>query len=227
VGLARFLLKRAQGAYVVSPRIKAEIQARLHPSFAINVIPIFIDLTQFKNRKKVYRESPTIVLLWVGRFESEKNPFLALHAFYEVHKKGFPAKLIFMGKGRLEKKLREQSRTMGIQDLVEFKAWQDPAETYAASDILLMTSLYEGYGMVIVEALATGIPVLATDVGIARDAGAIISHGDYTDALIGWIREGGRTGTLLFDPYKNEGEYLDRIKQDLQGCVEAYRGHTL
>jgi glycosyltransferase involved in cell wall biosynthesis len=76
----------------------------------------------------------------------------------------------------------------------------------------LVTSAYEGYGMVIVEALSAGVPVLSTDVGIAREAGAVIAQGNYADALISWLAGPRVRGVLKVGSYKDEREYVTRIR---------------
>ena len=65
--------------------------------------------------------------------------------------------------------------------------------------------------MAVVEALAAGVPVLATDTGIARAAGAVIARNNYSEALIRWLRGPRERGTLLLPTYTNEREYFSNV----------------
>ncbi|HEY4519786.1 MAG TPA: hypothetical protein VJH33_01980, partial [Candidatus Paceibacterota bacterium] len=69
---------------------------------------------------------------------------------------------------------------------------------------------------------ASGVPVLATDVGVAREAGAIVvSPHDFPRALVAWIEKGPRRGELRSYPYKNFDEYLRLFKQDIEYCADS------
>ena len=89
------------------------------------------------------------------------------------------------------------------------------------ADLVLVPSNYEGYGMTIVEALAAGIPVLSTDVGIAHEAGAIVAKEDkFESSLVEWFKNDSREGELKYHPYKNEKEYLSLYKKDILRCIK-------
>jgi glycosyltransferase involved in cell wall biosynthesis len=212
--IARFVLPRASTIRVVSERIKdsllkaagSRLQAR------ISVLPIFADIARLKSTSpdsafvdKFSRFSS--VVLFVGRLEAEKNPALALQAFAV----GAPANacLILVGDGSLRKSLQDLAARLGISDRVFFEGERESAPYYAVGDLLLVTSRYEGYGLVIVEALASGIPVLSTDVGIAREAGALIAAPDaFADALREWFLRGARSAHLAAYPYATFDEYV-------------------
>jgi glycosyltransferase involved in cell wall biosynthesis len=76
--------------------------------------------------------------------------------------------------------------------------------------------------MVIVEALAAGKPVLSTDVGIAREAGAIVAtEKDFATVLAEWFKNGPRTGELKNYPYKTFEAYVRAYSDDIAACVES------
>jgi glycosyltransferase involved in cell wall biosynthesis len=79
-------------------------------------------------------------------------------------------KLIILGKGSLETLLKSAAKGSNV----EFPGWQDPSTYLPIADVVLSTSKHESWGASIVEALAAGVPVVAPDVGIAREAGAIV-----------------------------------------------------
>ena len=99
---------------------------------------------------------------------------------------------------------------------VFFEGKQDPAAYYALADLILVSSHYEGYGLVVVEALAAGKPVLSTDVGVAREAGAIIaSSREFSQALARWFEGGPREGVLSNYPYRHFEEYAHAYCADI------------
>jgi glycosyltransferase involved in cell wall biosynthesis len=77
--------------------------------------------------------------------------------------------------------------------------------------------------MTIVEALAAGVPVLSTDVGIAREAGAIIAGGDYSAALIGWLSGLHERGVLKLQPYMSEETYFSQVRECYEAMVREAR----
>lgn len=206
VMLAGFVLRRAAGGYVVGERVANEINRTY--GLSMPVLPIFVDLRKFHS---VVRTPSRNSLLWVGRFEAEKNPMLALEAFAAVRRSGTDAKLTMLGAGHLEGEIKERARKLNIAEYVEFPGWVDIAPYLARTELMLVTSRYEGYGMAIVEALAAGVPVLATDVGIAREAGAIIAGEEYAKDLQSWLEGPRVSGALKLHLYANEGEYFARV----------------
>ena len=165
--LAKFVLKRASSVRVVSEKIKQQVE-RMGTKAKISVLPVFVEVSRFKNLVREPHDKK--IILWVGRFEDEKNPLLALAIYKEVLKKIPDAKLIMLGKGNLETTLKAGAQ--GVD--VEFPGWKDTAAYLAAADVVLSTSKHESWGASIVEALAAGVPVVAPDVGIAREAGATV-----------------------------------------------------
>lgn len=210
--LAGFVLRHAAGGYAVSEKMRDGVMQRYKHTFPLRTLPIYIDVERFTKIPHIPHERFKTALLWVGRLEPEKNPELALTALLTVRHAGFDAGLTFVGDGRLAASLKERVRALGLGEWVEFAGVvPDVAPYYARTDLLLVTSQYEGYGMVIVEALAAGVPVLATDVGIAREAGASIATGSYANALTQWFAAPRSRGSLKMHLYKNEEEYLAQV----------------
>lgn len=175
--LARFVLRRAHSIRVVSPRIKSQVE-EMGVAVPITVLPIFIDIERFKKIERKLDAHPTV--LWVGRFEDEKDPLLALRVFRQILEKGIDARLIMLGAGKLEARLKKES--VGFP--VEFPGWQDTIPFLARASVVLSTSKAESYGASIVEALAAGVPVVAPDVGIASEAGTIVSEREHLAEVV-------------------------------------------
>jgi len=216
--LAGFVIRRAQGGYAVSERLQEKVTHVWGLGTNIGVVPIYIDTRTYASIERSKHPRFRNTLLWVGRFESEKNPETALDALAAARAKGYDFGLVMVGNGRLEGVLRQHALDLGISQWVEFVGYQsDVRPYYASADLLLVTSSYEGYGMVIVEALSAGVPVLSTNVGIAREAGAMIVKGDFSQPLLSWISGPHASGHLKMPTYVNEDEYYQKVVS----CYEA------
>lgn len=102
-------------------------------------------------------------ILSVGRFKPVKNHPLLLQAFTQFAQSP-DARLMFLGTGPDEVALRSMVDQLGIADRVIFAGFHpDPTPFYMTADLFVISSNYEGFGNVIVEALACGIPVVSTD----------------------------------------------------------------
>jgi len=102
---------------------------------------------------------------------------------------------------------------------VFFEGLQNAAPYYKLADLVLVTSRYEGFGAVIVEALSAGKPVLSTDVGIAKEAGAIITSSEqYSKALTEWFRSGPHRGELMLRVDSDIRSYMFRLAGDIKAC---------
>jgi glycosyltransferase involved in cell wall biosynthesis len=223
VRIARFLLPRAAGIRVVSERIRNSLRTTHYALPPISVLPIYVDLDRIRTapapgalavRFAAYRKK----LLVVARLEPEKNVALALRAF----KESAPPStcLIIVGEGSEREKLESVARELDIRERVFFEGTEDPLPYYRLADLVLVTSRYEGYGLVIAEALAAGVPVLSTDVGCAHEAGAIIaSEGLFGQELARWFSQGERSGMLKRYPYESESEYVAAYAENIRATL--------
>jgi glycosyltransferase involved in cell wall biosynthesis len=208
VVLAPFVFKKASAVNVVSKLLQEKVKKKYNLTVPIENFPLFVDIARLKNLPRHPKKGS---LLWIGRFAKEKDPHTALSAFHQALLAGHDIHLTFLGDGLLQGELQARVKKLGIEDRVSFPGWQDPASYLEYAELLLVTSLYEGYGMVIVEALSAGVPVLSTDVGVAREAGALIAAYNYTMALVSWLNGPRMRGELAFAPYVNEADYDQKI----------------
>lgn len=118
----------------------------------------------------------------VGRFTAEKGHAVLLDAFARL-KAGRPGvRLELVGYGELEAELRARAAPLG--DACRFTGARDAAEVLGGFDVFVQPSHYESQGIAILEAMAAGRPVVATDVGGVRDAvepgvtGLLVPPGD-------------------------------------------------
>jgi glycosyltransferase involved in cell wall biosynthesis len=104
-----------------------------------------------------------IVVGHVGRFSTVKNHAFLVSTFAELIKLGIDAHLLLVGCGPLEADVRAQIAACGLTERCTFAgAHDDITRFYAALDLFLFPSLWEGFGLVTLEAQAAGVPVLAS-----------------------------------------------------------------
>jgi glycosyltransferase involved in cell wall biosynthesis len=106
-------------------------------------------------------------LLFVGRLEAVKNVDVLLAAVAEARARGSAASLDIVGSGRLDAVLRKRAADLGIEEHVQFlgqRPHKEVAERLAGAAALVLPSSYEGFPMVLLEAWATGAPVIATSI---------------------------------------------------------------
>jgi len=124
-------------------------------------------------------ETPTFV--FAGRLVAQKDPVLLLEAFARRLRSG-PARLIVLGDGEMRVALERRAAELGIGERLHFGGFvADPLPWIARASAFILTSRYEGFGNVIVEALACGTPVIAAD---CRHGPAEILDGERYGRLV-------------------------------------------
>jgi starch synthase (maltosyl-transferring) len=110
------------------------------------------------------------VLLFVGRLDPQKGPLQLLEAAAELFTEHSDLQLVMVGDGPLATELRAWTVVRGLESRIHFVGRQaDVAGLMRAADVFVLPSLWEGLPNVILEAMAAGMPVVATDVEGVRD----------------------------------------------------------
>ncbi|CAN5677203.1 glycosyltransferase [soil metagenome] len=216
VQIERRLLEVLDNIVAPNPDERAELIWTLGANNArICTIPPGIDLNRFQPRDRdearLKLELPdNPLVLFVGRIDPIKGIDTLLKAFRDLQTKDWgdrPPKLVFIGGSMIEHSdgtmtpgtdlmpVVEQAPAMGIADNIIFRGAQPQdllPDYYAAATVCAVTSLYESFGLVAVEAMACGLPVVATRVGgmkftVEEDvSGLLVPSGDHqgiADAL--------------------------------------------
>ncbi len=135
------------------------------------------------------------LILFVGRLAARKNVMEAARVF-EAHARSHPGdRALFIGRGNQEARLRRFMRRGGLEgrmSIVGNLGFRELAAHYASADAFLFPSLWEGFGLVLLEAMASGLPVVSRPVGGAPE-----------------VVVQGRNGFL----YESEGEAVEALER--------------
>lgn len=137
----------------------------------VKIITNAIDIEKFKfdpeARKRLRKEfgfgEDDYVVGNIGRMIPQKNQLFLVDAFAEFKKKNPKAKLIIIGDGELKEKILSKIQKLGFEKDVRIESYRkDVNKCYSAMDVFAFPSIYEGLGMVAVEAQANGLEVIAS-----------------------------------------------------------------
>jgi glycosyltransferase involved in cell wall biosynthesis len=152
------------------------------------------------------RSTPEIEALWdgaerriitVGTLKAQKNHQLLIRSFARAFR-GEPVKLMILGEGELRQAVEALAAELGVADQLLFPGFTtDPWPFYASADLFALSSDYEGYPLVLIEALRSGLPIVSTD----------CESGPRE------ILDGGRYGTLV--PVGDEAALATAMKEAL------------
>lgn len=119
--------------------------------------------TQLRSELGVSEEE--VLIGHIGRFEKPKNHSFLLRIFAAFHQRHPEARLLLVGSGSLEEQVIAQIRSLGLEKAVIMLGKRSDVERlYAAMDLFLLPSLYEGLGVVLLEAQASGLGCVVSDV---------------------------------------------------------------
>lgn len=175
--IANFILPKSDGVRVVSEGILESIKVKFPNIKAkMDVLPVYVDVEKMMNTissKDLSKEFPQfkLIIFMASRLSPEKRIDVALKSFKGILKNFSQAGLVIAGDGAEKNHLINIARGLGLQDKVVFIGWQnDLISYYKTADMFLLTSEYEGYGMTLIEAGASGCPIVTTKVGIANSS---------------------------------------------------------
>lgn len=184
-GLESLLIPRLSAAFAVREEAVRTYRAR-YPRLAerITFIPTWRDPEVFHpadaGQRRALRDellnelgfsASSRVLIYVGRWDSQKDPLRLLRAFHALFAEGRDIVLVVVGDGALRGELESFVRDHGLDRriaLVGPKPHPRVADWLRAADLFVLSSAYEGMPMAVLEALGSGLPVATTDVGEVR-----------------------------------------------------------
>lgn len=147
---------------------KGEV-AILHNAVDVNVYK-FSAAERKKIREEFGISEDVKVIGHIGRFSLQKNHTFLLKIYAEIFKKEPQSVLMLVGKGELEKQIKEEAEKLGIKNNVIFTGVRsDVPALLSAMDVFVFPSFYEGMPNTVIEAQATGLPCVISD-AITREA---------------------------------------------------------
>ena len=166
--LIKKLYPLAERIIAVSTGVKSDLVKSFHiQEKLIDVIYNSVDLEKVKKLSleavnHSWFNSEVACIIAVGRLTKQKGFPILLQAFRLVRKK-LPCNLIILGDGEERSSLENISRQLSIENDVAFLGFQNnPYKYLARSDIFVLSSRWEGFGIVIIEAMASRVPVIST-----------------------------------------------------------------
>lgn len=168
----RCIVRRANGVTAISSYL-AEYARRMGCR-VVTVVPNGVDAAAMSGGSQVRNPDPTV--LTVSRLVPKNNLEGVIHAFVRVRETISQARLLIVGDGPLRRSLEALSSALGVRERIEFMG-SVPHErlpiVYSVADVFVRPSHSEGLGNVFLEAMAAGVPVVASPVGGIPD---IVEH---------------------------------------------------
>jgi glycosyltransferase involved in cell wall biosynthesis len=196
IALERMLARISDAIVAISPAIERE----LRDGFGIGrghqyrVVPLGFDLGEFAAiddaaraaaRRRLEVAADAEVVSTVGRLTAIKQYHLFLDAVAAAARTRPRLVALIAGDGEQRADLERHARQLGIADRVRFLGWRrDLSTIYGATDVFMLTSRNEGTPVALIEAMASGVPGVSTDVGGVKDVidsadvGARVADGD-------------------------------------------------
>ena len=203
-----------------------------------------VDTNRFKlnlkernfNRKKLKIDDSMIIVLFIGRLKRDKGVFELMHAFKNLSKRMKNLKLIIAGPDEENIQHALELELMSAKSDVYFYPYvKKPEELFNIADILCLPSFREGFGNVIIEAAAYGIPSIAsriyglTDAIVDHETGILVKAGNIDELeeaihyLANDVQERNRLGSnakIRVNQEFNESELTEKFSEFVDGYLD-------
>ena len=175
--ISRFLLNSNDCMVAVSKDLMDDLVAMGHKKEKMTVIPNGIDFDSFQHpvninavREHLGLWAGDFVICAIGRLEEVKNQKFLLNSARVLLDKIPKLKVVLVGDGSQRVALERYAQEQGLEEKIIFLGYRsDIIDILKVSDCLVNCSLFESFGLTIIEAMAAGVPVVATDVGGVRE----------------------------------------------------------
>jgi glycosyltransferase involved in cell wall biosynthesis len=233
------ILRRATGAIAPSRAIREELLTAGFSNDQIIVLPNAVDVVRFQPAtlsEKVEAKSAlglcaeSLVIGTVARLVQRKRIDILLRAFGKVIH-SYRTRLLVVGDGPLRDELRTAARGLGIDGYISWVGFQnEPAKLLRAMDVFALPSQLEGSPNVVLEAMAMGLPVIATRIGGIVDlieentTGILIRPGDADElaiALRGLLSDAGLRASLGLAARSRAVEVFS-LSRNVQRLIDLY-----
>jgi glycosyltransferase involved in cell wall biosynthesis len=179
--VGKLILRHANSVRVVSARIRNTMQQLHIPAERILSLPVRSDvIVQTLPETDLHEQYPdaSVIILSMSRLVTQKNLPLLINAFAELCSTDPNALLLIVGQGAELPRLKRLASALKIEHRIRFLPWTDtPYALMQSADIFALSSDWEGWGRVLIEAMSAGTPVVTTNVGCAGEVLIDGSHG--------------------------------------------------
>ena len=189
----------------------------------VSVIRNGIDFDSFrkvdlsKNAIRIINDIPedAYVIGQVSRFSYQKNPEFTIKAFNELQKKKDNSYLLLIGRGEMEAQLRNMIKELGLEKKCKIMVSRDDIPNLLkAMDVFILPSRFEGFGIVLVEAQAAGLPCVVSDqVPTQVHLSEKVNVHDLNEPIENWVDS-------LLDPCGNIVTYGDINDYDMHKVIK-------
>jgi L-malate glycosyltransferase len=230
----RGLILRNDAFVAISADIERQWRALGVPADRMYRLASGVDGTHFHPAAIGREASDSARVLFTGRLHPQKNLDILLDAWPRIASET-KARLVLVGDGPERRRLEGKARAMGIAEHVTFEgAVEDVAEALRSADIFVLPSVAEGMSNSLLEAMATGLPCVASDIGGNRDllepndrgsAGVLVAQSTpeaWADAILTLIRDSGRRAQLGAESRRRVDDTYD-LKRVAVRYVALYR----
>jgi N-acetyl-alpha-D-glucosaminyl L-malate synthase BshA len=168
--IVTFSIAQSDGVTAVSESLKADTYRELGQTCEIRVIPNFVDgetarRTDRSDLRATFAPSGEKLVIHVSNFRPVKRVTAAVEVFRQIHAV-VPSRMLMVGDGPDLAQAAEQARAAGLGDAVRFLGDQEQVvHLLSVSDLFLMPSAQESFGLAALEAMACEVPVVASRVG--------------------------------------------------------------
>lgn len=213
------ILTQADSIVVSNQASKAEIVEKLNIEGAkINILPPYIDMRSVEESRPTFdlhaRLGWRFILLCVAPLNTEKNLGLAIEVLSQVRQYYSDTGLVIIGSGPEENNLRNLAKKLGVESYVHIDDLpEDITPYYKSSNLFLQTSNFEEYGRTLVEAGLAGLPVVTTNVGIAKE----LENGK--DAYIAPVGDKEFIFKAVYDLIK-DGDKREMLKANMKKTLQ-------
>jgi len=225
-----FSINKSDGVTAVSENLKQQTYDFFGVEKEIKVIPNFIDFDRFKrvdkdHFKKAIAPEGEKILTHISNFRKVKRVEDVIRVFEKIQKK-IPSKLLMIGDGPERRNLEDLCRQLSLCDEIRFLGKQDAVEeVLALSDLFILPSSNESFGLAALEAMACQVPVISSNAGGLPEVNIEGKTGFLSD--VGNIEEMASNAIRILEHKEIHQKFcqnaLDQAKQfDIDNILPQY-----
>lgn len=222
--LMKYSIERSDAVTSVSEFLKRETIENYGVNKEITAIPNFIDTDVFRpidsrQLRRLLAPNGEKILVHVSNFRAVKRVTDAIKAFKQVLDKGIKAKFLLVGDGPDRSECELLARELGVWQQTRFLGKQaDLAAILSASDVFIIPSGNESFGLAALEAMACGVPVISSDIGGLTEVNV--------DGVTGYVVKTGDVNALAERLYKLFTEEPLRKQMGVDALAHAIGNFT-